>query len=128
MIQIQINIHLFFFLFFLNSKSSLCFFSVVLVRHRAGFQFPCTAVVCSLHNILTCELNWCSHSGGLALWIPGMDSVFLEESLLILTDMVISFSPVCGMKMCAHNETFFFFFFFQTHSLLTESRKIFNWK
>lgn len=36
-----------------------------------------------------------------------MDSIFQEESLLILTAMVISFSLVCGMKMCADNETFF---------------------
>lgn len=37
-----------------------------------------------------------------------MDSIFQEESLLILTAMVISFSLVCGMKMsCADNETVF---------------------
>lgn len=34
-----------------------------------------------------------------------MDSIFQEESLLILTAVVISFSPVCGMKMVhADNE------------------------
>lgn len=44
---------------------------------------------------------------GLALWIPGMDSIFQEESLLILTAMIISFSLGCGMKMCAGNETVF---------------------
>lgn len=43
---------------------------------------------------------------GLSLWIPGIDSIFQEEALLILTAVVISFSLVCGMALaCVEKET-----------------------